>query len=224
MPNWCYNKLTVRGNKNDIKAFLERSRATDKDNVVLDNKYSILQGHYPRPPELNGIQTGFRKDENGKEHRIWRGQDALDSDYDEKNDTFFTDEEIEELKKKTNGFTNWYDWCIAHWGTKWGDCDTELIDQDEENLLFRFETAWSPPEAAIDQIARDWPYLIFYLTYEEEGMGFEGFAKWINGEWHSGESYDSPGYVGDEFGYDWKEEYKEVVGKLPMLEATNEGE
>jgi hypothetical protein len=52
-----------------------------------------------------------------------------------------------ELKAKY-GHDNWYDWRIAHWGTKWNSYECELDDSwiDDGILEYQFDTAWSPPE------------------------------------------------------------------------------
>jgi hypothetical protein len=37
------------------------------------------------------------------------------------------------------------DWCVEHWGTKWNAYDHKPIEQTQDTLTLRFETAWSPP-------------------------------------------------------------------------------
>lgn len=76
------------------------------------------------------------------------------------------------------GAGNWYDWCKFNWGTKW-DVDAEV--QDGDSLIFiTFDSAWSPPLAAIEKLGRMFPDLGFTLTYKEEGMGFAGMLT-VNG-------------------------------------------
>lgn len=74
------------------------------------------------------------------------------------------------------GYSSWYDWNIAHWGTKWdsSDASVEVVDGQ---LKASFETAWAPPvnfyEALLEQG--------FEVTafYYEPGMAFVG--KWEDG-------------------------------------------
>ena len=40
------------------------------------------------------------------------------------------------------GCTNWYDWGLINWGCKWDAYETDVI---EENHIYAFCTAWSPP-------------------------------------------------------------------------------
>lgn len=70
----------------------------------------------------------------------------------------------------------WWDWRVQHWGTKW-DITAELVDDDEERLQYQFDSAWSPPVAWLEKVAKDFPKLDFRLKYEEEGVGFLGVAK-----------------------------------------------
>lgn len=74
-----------------------------------------------------------------------------------------------------------YSWCMENWGTKWADYDTEVVDEpfsiegtDEWRVNFTFDSAWCPPEAAIQTIGGMFPNLYFKNYYEEFGMGYMG--------------------------------------------------
>lgn len=77
-----------------------------------------------------------------------------------------------------------YDWCVNNWGTKW-DVDAELVndrweqeDSPYNNLVIKFESAWAPPEAALEKIANLFPTLGFRLLYAEPGMDFTGVLEY----------------------------------------------
>lgn len=40
---------------------------------------------------------------------------------------------------------NALDWCSKNWGTKWGAYSQKPIEETEDALILRFDTAWSPP-------------------------------------------------------------------------------
>lgn len=86
------------------------------------------------------------------------------------------DQEKENLKKY--GYASWYDWNIAHWGTKWDvggeGCDA-LTSPNE--FTASFDSAWSPPVAAYERLMD----LGFEVrgSYYEPGMAFAGV--WDNG-------------------------------------------
>lgn len=72
------------------------------------------------------------------------------------------------------GASNWYDWSIAHWGTKW-EARVEDIEEDTNCLNLYFETAWGPPIQVYDAML--WQGFRVECFYTEEGMGFAGVYK-----------------------------------------------
>ena len=76
-------------------------------------------------------------------------------------------------REQTSG-RNWYDWNIAHWGTKWGAYHAEINERDPGRLVVRFDTAWSPPEPVFQVLARWFPELGFNIEYIDEFSNFWG--------------------------------------------------
>jgi len=96
----------------------------------------------------------------------------------------------ENLNLKYFGYKNWYDWCIAEWGTKWDigrvsehDPLVEIDDGDWPTMTLSFESAWSPPIQAYEKLEA----MGFIITaqYFEPGVGFCG-------EWKNGKDYEYP--------------------------------
>ena len=50
-------------------------------------------------------------------------------------------------------------------------------------MEYEFYTAWSPPIEFLQNVAVQWPTLLFVLEYEEPGVAFKGLAK-FQGEIH----------------------------------------
>ena len=49
----------------------------------------------------------------------------------------------------------WYSWQLRNWGTKWNTYDDELSYIDDDTCLYyHFDTAWSPPEEAIEALRK----------------------------------------------------------------------
>ena len=71
-------------------------------------------------------------------------------------------------------------------GNEWNayDCTNELIvDAENESVLrFMFDTAWSPPAPIFHKIAKMYLALVLETVYIDEGMGFAGRFKAIDGE------------------------------------------
>lgn len=117
---------------------------------------------------------------------------------------------------KNYGYANWYDYCIAEWGTKW-DVTGEVQDIDG-GLMITFESAWAPPCQAYSKLVS----MGFEVEamYYEPGVGFCG--AWMNGE---EDHYDIEGnsewvianvpeYIDEAFGISenmaqWEEEYED---------------
>lgn len=93
--------------------------------------------------------------------------------------------EVIELGKKVfhnlsrYGFADWYDWSIENWGTKWNTTNTK-IDEDG-NLVF--DTAWTPPFAAMEELSKMHPDWRITHSFAEEQIGFyAGKDIYIEGE------------------------------------------
>ena len=76
------------------------------------------------------------------------------------------------------GFTYWYPWAIANWGTKWGSYRFREIETGE-TYLFQFETACSFPTPIFEKLASDYPLLGFECVSYDEGDNFAG-QGWFN--------------------------------------------
>ena len=85
----------------------------------------------------------------------------------------------EELNRIKHGYSNWYDFCVNEWGTKWEiGADGNPAQDIPGGLLLGFESAWAPPCAAYEKLQA----MGFRITamYYEPGMAFAGV--WDNGD------------------------------------------
>lgn len=156
MPNWCSNDLVVTGNSSQLKDFVSKS-------VKEDNMF-YLDGLVPTPPILlqQTSPSMYRGDENDTQAK---------SEY----------EMRQNLLKLEYGFTDWYNWRVYNWGTKW-DVSDSYVSVDEDKVAISFESAWSPPISWVHRVCEMYPDLKFELYYMEEGMGYCGKTIAENGE------------------------------------------
>ena len=77
---------------------------------------------------------------------------------------------------------------VEAWGTKW-DVSLEGLEFEDHgdgtaSISGWFDSAWSPPIAAYEQLAADFDSCIIEASYFEPGMDFAGFWSSENGEEH----------------------------------------
>jgi hypothetical protein len=86
---------------------------------------------------------------------------------------------------------NWYDWNISNWGTKW-DAGDQLFEASDTELVYYFNTAWSPPLGVMNAFIKNYPQLEFTFTYEEE-QGWGGvITRGSDGELETVKEWDIP--------------------------------
>jgi hypothetical protein len=168
MPNWCENDLRVYGKTCDVNRF--RLFAKSYKEVLEANNFIPYPSKFR---EITRISDKYSK----YYHRIW---DFWLDHYD--------------VNPKSRGWlhdgfnSGGYEWCIDNWGTKRGFCrpfiEDEYYDEHdgEADLLYRFDTAWSPPIPLIEVMGKKFPKLEFELRYFEAGMAFNGIFRMTEGE------------------------------------------
>ena len=87
---------------------------------------------------------------------------------------------------KKHGFSNWYDWAVENWSTKWdihefygSGGNRNYINDDESEISFGFDSAWAPPIGAYEKFIEDNSDCSLKAWYYEGGCDFMG--EWDNG-------------------------------------------
>lgn len=194
MPNWCYNSATISGPKEDLDKFVQ-AISSPIDEEVRDDYDLTLP--YPTPQELKDTKAGFYFPEP---HENWKRMLADGEVTQEWYDELVRNNAEGYAKDQANvakyGYKNWYDWNIAHWGTKWAprvehfDYNNDHYDGDWRVEL-RYETAWAPPSGLILELSRQFPTLTFHTTFDEESQAYVGCEIFENG--HMFDGYLEPG-------------------------------
>lgn len=129
-----------------------------------------------------------------------------------------------EAKEKANqekyGYSNWYDFCVAEWGTKWDISPYEPVTLDGDRMTITFDSAWSPPINAYEKLVEMGFEIRAY--YYECGMAFCGV-------WEDGydDYYEISGMSSDEVADMLPEELDEmfyISGNIAEWEEENEEE
>lgn len=126
-------------------AMLERARNAFKDGRLLDE-------FVPVPKELQIVAGRVGADDNPD-------QIALEA--------------AEKSNLEKFGYTNWYDFCVSEWGTKWDVGGDGYEAQDiPSGLIMSFDSAWAPPIQAYEKMM-DLGFSV-RASYYEPGMAFCG--------------------------------------------------
>ena len=159
MPNWCSNTLTLEG-----KGAADVARSLAGEDTVFDFNKVV-----PMPELIKHNASGFRKFDDGTEHKVWYQAEGDDGG---KSARPLTEEEQEELKRI--GYPSWYEWSIANWGTKWNASEGTMDITDEEYVDLEFDTAWGPPTAVVEALSEKYPKLYITHFYDEPGCEILG--------------------------------------------------
>jgi hypothetical protein len=202
MPNWVDTSFEVHGPTAEVKRF--RDGLTKDD----DGTYRIIESYLPTPEALK-ITSTTAWEEIPEKWQAWVAdgtwtQEDCDKRIAENNELLAQ----QKSNLATYGYKDWYDWTYAEWGTKWGDCHTDIHDfvepeGDVATLSGTFDTAWGPADTAFIKISKMFPELFFVFTYDEEAGFFAGIQVFRNGESVFDSMYEPCSYEGET---DWEDE------------------
>lgn len=181
MPNWVYNYLEVDGTAQDIAKiksqlntpfFRTHDNWNPETNQMEQKEYFYANPIFAfwniiAPTNLEAYNKQADRDIPLAEQLMFQGE-------------------------------NWYDFNVRNWGTKWDVAvgndeqypETELYEESETQLCYKFNTAWSPPQPAIQNLSEQYPDVTFTLSYEEE-TGWGGEIEFNAGETAVLEDYEN---------------------------------
>ena len=198
MPNWVYNGLTIEGNPEQVKSLREQ---LNRPFTSVHDSWNIETGKmekklvtYPNP--VFAFHNIINHTDQGISDEVYHSQ-PVRSELDINDPNWWAD-----TQEKSNKDNSWYNWNVRNWGTKWDvavssgeefpDTYVEGPTPNGENLVayYNFNTAWSPPMPAIAELSKQYPSLLFTLSYEEE-QGWGGECEFLRGEMISISEYEN---------------------------------
>lgn len=126
-----------------------------------------------------------------------------------------------------DGATNWYDWAVNNWGTKWDVSDEGLEYEDTEDgyatISGWFDSAWAPPVQAYNTYLEQNREVSLVSFYEEGGMDFAGHYEDGNDDYMEGISEMCEAVVTGsiELG-DTPDLFQFLDGELELIESRRE--
>lgn len=182
MPNHVQNVVRLQGDEKRVKEILE---------TVKNDQYGLGSVDFekidPMPPSLH-IDSG---DRTYRLQNVYR--EFLESGSENEKEYLdqhprITPEEWELGKQayeniQEYGALTWYEWRIAHWGTKWNAYGlSENTAQEPRNEL-RFQTAWDAPHPLLQRLSEMYPDVLFEYEWADEDIGSNcGRKKLLDGE------------------------------------------
>ena len=145
MPNHCYNKVTISVGDADGQNLKVLVDTLKSEENQTDFDFNAI---LPMPPELDNVG--------------W-------SEAEEMNDI------IKARYKKEHGSDNWYDWRVNNWGTKWNSYSCEIQEQEDDYVVYTFDTAWGPPTGVIEALREQCPDFSISAFFDEPGMEEAGY-------------------------------------------------
>ena len=188
MPNWVFNTLTIQGNKSEVDYIKNRLNAP----FTMEHK-----SWNPKTHTLE-LATSTYSNPVFSFWNITRPEDL------EAYNTTPEHTPGETISKMFSG-NDWYSWNVRNWGTKWdvavGDSneypDTVLVEHKSEGedqwLVYKFDTAWSPPVSALESLSELVPNCVVTLDWQEE-QGFGGQIEFVRGDITAESDYESRCY------------------------------
>lgn len=101
-----------------------------------------------------------------------------------------TNEELAAKLTEKYGASDWYDWALKNWGTKWNctaidEWDITHRKNNEIYAQINVDTAWSPPTEFLINASKIYPSLTFSNEFYEEGNCFIGSHVILKGYFES---------------------------------------
>lgn len=191
MPNYVTTKLTFRGSKEFVEQLVNavktKESAFDFNKIIpMPQSLNITSGSYTE----RGMQYLLLKSKSSSifwtndERSFVEKMESSKNSEDEKERDYF-DEclklgriALENIAKY--GAPTWYEWCIAHWGTKWNACD---VDDNDLPYSITFQTAWSFPYPVIQKLSEMFPEVKIGFIFADEDCGSNtGRGTFVAGE------------------------------------------
>lgn len=195
MPNWVSTHLEVTGPADQLAAFRDKAQSAADPETGVRGLLSF-NSFIPMPPSLNVeassvADLGYAVYHGGRIDYYLSWPDVLAAGVTDR-ESLMLYLDVTEPKARTlgavyasnlaeYGVKNWYDWSVAHWGTKWDACDVQELGTADELWQLQFCTAWSPAEPVLDAMSEQFPLLKFVATFDEESHSFFYETTWEAG-------------------------------------------
>lgn len=90
----------------------------------------------------------------------------------------------EEIQQEMRVGMDWWNWNVRNWGTKWETTSAGVMEDEttDTKLVVYYDTAWSPPAAALEILSRQYPDAVITSLFRDENDCFAGRVQFAKGE------------------------------------------
>lgn len=160
MPNWTQNRVEISGPDAELE--------TVKAWLASEGEPFDFNKVEPMPPILLEVVSPVCLGENGRPMLNKTSEQPF---------KMVEATEAEAALLATIPDPSWYEWALAHWGTKWTACHADPVEHEPGQLVYRFDTAWDAPRALLvklcEKMASVAPHCTLYATARHEDDGYE---------------------------------------------------
>ena len=170
MSNWTSNRITIKGLKKDLNAFVADGKKHVGDERYENCDYSF--GSWMPIPETY-LKYDTANHPYGEGLVVGKPVSVFDDD-----SPIVTEELIEEYKKASiaqrldYGAIGILDWCRKYYGCKW-DMGFNLQRPDNNTVIIEVMTPWVHPYTFLEHMSRRYPSLSFRIqAHYEDGYNY----------------------------------------------------
>ncbi|MFI8695968.1 UNVERIFIED_ORG: hypothetical protein EDC92_1199 [Dietzia maris] len=164
MPNWATCTISFAGPAEGVAVIRDSLTPARSNPSELRFDFNQL---LPTPPELENVTSPLRvmatqeeADEvNGDSDRVWAVTRATA-------ERFLAD----------FGAVDWQAWRLANWGTKWTGSYAEVLLDSPDELIVRFDTAWTEPGQLLQAMSQKHGLTVTGGVIYEDGSEFAPVA------------------------------------------------
>jgi hypothetical protein len=189
MPNHVTNIVKITGDTGTVNKIVSTLFTQAKDRKNGEDNYFDLNRIVPMPAILEKTESGTTCDIARELRAVNDDAIAFENTWRSLKEKWGSETlakaltlvEIQQQAIEETGFDNWYDWCIANWGTKWTTYSHREPVGGPDGVTFRFDTAWTLPIKALRVLSGDYPEIEIHHYYNEEGNEFYGALLYRSG-------------------------------------------
>lgn len=207
MPNHVTHNCIVRGSEEEISRFIKTMFQEDEHGKLFDFNQVVPMPELLRGSESSsavsdglavlGYESGFGvrvpkfvgKEKALERYMSWpwvkkagiTTAEQLAEKLIERNPDIIKKAQRAIKALEECGHIDWYGWSVQNWGTKWNSYSFRILHDDEEEVEFQFNTAWSFPEPVFDALAEEFPTLEIDVAGFDEGHCFCVLGQYGNG-------------------------------------------